>query len=163
LAEPDQILVSGPVHRNVKNKHGIQSTFIEEKELKNVDEPVKIYKVEVSNDFSQPSITIKKSKNIPNKVIFFTLAVAILLLLVYGLIDYLPSNKPEQNAEIDKSIAVLPFHNLSSDPNLEYMSDGLTDEIINHLFKVKSFDKVVSYSSVHRYRRIHGYDGQRFQ
>ena len=37
LASPNQIMVSGPIHRNIKNKRGITSTFIEEKQLKNVD------------------------------------------------------------------------------------------------------------------------------
>ena len=52
----------------------------------------------------------------------------------------------------EKSIAVLPFHNYSGDPDQEYMSDGLTDEIINHFYRIKSFDKVVSLSSVLTYK-----------
>ena len=47
-ASPNQVLVSAPIHRDIKNKDRIQSTFIEEKQLKNVDEPVRIYSVEVT-------------------------------------------------------------------------------------------------------------------
>jgi TolB-like protein/Tfp pilus assembly protein PilF len=51
-----------------------------------------------------------------------------------------------------KSVAVLAFHNYSDDPGQENVSDGLTSEIITHLYKIKSFDKVVSLGSVLPYK-----------
>jgi len=54
----------------------------------------------------------------------------------------------EDLTELGKSIAVLPFKNFSAELDQEFMCDGLTDEIINHLYKIKSFDKVVSLNSV---------------
>ena len=53
LADPGQILVSGPIHLNVKNKKGITSTFLRETELKNVDEPIKIYNLTVDTSLFQ--------------------------------------------------------------------------------------------------------------
>jgi TolB-like protein len=52
---------------------------------------------------------------------------------------------------LDKSIAVIPFLNFSVDAEQEFMCLGLTDEIINHLFRIESFDKVISLSSVMTY------------
>jgi adenylate cyclase len=42
------------------------------------------------------------------------------------------------NQSASKSIAVLPFANLSADKNDEYLSDGMTEELLNVLTKVKS-------------------------
>jgi TolB-like protein/DNA-binding winged helix-turn-helix (wHTH) protein len=51
-----------------------------------------------------------------------------------------------------KSLAVLPLHNLSRDPEQEYFSDGMTDELITELAKVSTLT-VISHTSVERYKQ----------
>lgn len=51
-----------------------------------------------------------------------------------------------------KSIAVLPFNNFSPEPNNEYFSDGITEEIINALTTIKDL-KVASRTSVFAYKK----------
>jgi TolB-like protein len=51
----------------------------------------------------------------------------------------------------ENSVAVLPFLNMSSDPDNEYFSDGITEEIINSLVKVKGVE-VASRTSVFAYK-----------
>jgi len=50
-----------------------------------------------------------------------------------------------------RSIAVLPLKNLSSDPEQEYFSDGMTDELITELARIGQL-RVISHSSVGRYK-----------
>jgi len=50
------------------------------------------------------------------------------------------------------SIAVLPFENISGDPDLDYLSDGITENIIDKLAQLPSIKKVIARSSVFRYK-----------
>jgi adenylate cyclase len=58
----------------------------------------------------------------------------------------------EQIAE--KSIAVLPFMNMSDDPENEYFSDGITEEIINALTKINGL-KVIARTSAFAFKNKH--------
>ncbi|MGA9770213.1 MAG: protein kinase [Blastocatellia bacterium] len=69
--------------------------------------------------------------------------IAALLLVFYF-------TRSEQKAVID-SIAVLPFANESADPNTEYLSDGITESLINNLSGSRGL-KVMSRNSVFRYK-----------
>ncbi len=51
----------------------------------------------------------------------------------------------------NKSIAVIPFANMSNDPEQEYFSDGMMEEILNHLVKIQDL-QVISRTSVMQYK-----------
>src|SRR4029450_12270316 len=70
-----------------------------------------------------------------------------------ALFVFRPSRTPNAvlNAAPDKSIAVLPFENLSADPENAFFTDGVQDEILNNLAKIADL-KVISRTSVMQYK-----------
>jgi TolB-like protein/Flp pilus assembly protein TadD len=101
---------------------------------------------EIKQAVSKPVTTPQKSKKSP---IIITSVVA-LTLIILGILIIPRLFKPSERLE--KSIAVLPFINDSSDPENIYFINGLTDEILNNLQKIKAFSKVLSRTSVEQYR-----------
>ena len=67
-------------------------------------------------------------------------AIIAALLVAVGMLvadRYAVDPEPAVTASVTKSIAVLPFVNISSDPEQEFFSDGITEEILNALASVK--------------------------
>jgi TolB-like protein/DNA-binding winged helix-turn-helix (wHTH) protein len=82
-------------------------------------------------------------------------ALAVLALVVVGLgLVFIWSELRARRLSAQRidSLAVLPLHNLSRDPEQEYFSDGMTDELITELAKVSTL-RVISHTSVERYKQ----------
>jgi len=62
----------------------------------------------------------------------------------------IPPRAPRSRKAFD-SIAVLPFENTTADPNTEYLSDGITESIINSLSRLPKL-RVMARSTVFRYK-----------
>ncbi len=101
VASPGEILVSESVQRNIKNKKGVETIFLREEILKNVDEPIRIYQVKTGENG-----------------------------------DHLLESQSYRPRVIEKSIAVLPFLNMSGDPENEYFCEGLSEDLLNALSQI---------------------------
>jgi len=103
---------------------------------------------------TKPATEVRRDekKHTPNswKIATYVSAVVIITLLAFNIFGGRGGAKIDES--LDKSIAVLPFLNLMGDPEQEHICVGLTDEIISHLFKVRSFDEVRSLTSVRSYK-----------
>jgi TolB-like protein/Tfp pilus assembly protein PilF len=88
----------------------------------------------------------------PNKKIIILLSglllVGSIVIVLLFLLDIIGDKK--QTKEPEKSIAVLPFENLSSDEEQTWFSDGITDVIINQLSKISDL-RVLSRTSTLKY------------
>lgn len=108
---------------------------------------------EVKNGFSKniPNQNTSSilTKNKPSKISLIILSFIIFIGLgIFGYYSYQPA---VVNKNID-SIAVMPFINASNDTNLEYLSDGITENLINSFsgfpnLKVKSRNLVFAYKN----------------
>src|SRR6266513_3504729 len=80
------------------------------------------------------------------------LVIAIALLFIPRIVNFRAKGTSAASAATAiRSVAVLPLVNLSSDPEQEYFSDGMTDELIAELAKVGRL-RVISHTSVQRYK-----------
>ena len=71
------------------------------------------------------------------KAIIISLAVLFIAVIVYFFYQQRTTNNQQPITEIEKSIAVLPFENMSGDAAQEYFSDGISEEILNSLAQIE--------------------------
>jgi eukaryotic-like serine/threonine-protein kinase len=105
-----------------------------------------------SLESSTPSTRASSAEYVVSGIKQHKLAVVISgLVLVAGAIAFVYFQHARNTEVAIESIAVLPFVNQSNDPNVEYLSDGLTESIINSLTRLPNL-KVSPRSSVFRYK-----------
>jgi len=150
-AQEGCINISASVYRDIKNKADIQTKFIGEKIFKNVDEPIKVYRVLLDDSeiddlssFDYQKLQ-KKQKKLTYNLIIGVIAAIIIIILFWM---YLPVN---EESEKEKSIAVMPFDNESDDTQNEYFVNGMMEDIRNNLSIIGDL-RVISKTSTEKYR-----------
>jgi TolB-like protein/Tfp pilus assembly protein PilF len=116
-----------------------------------VKEIIGAFKIHSQNQEEVPrhKNKIKFDDNKNRKLLIIAGALTILALAVFGYIFIPKLFRPVE--QIEKSIAVLPFINDSPDQENGYFINGIMDEILNNLQKIKEF-KVLSRTSTEQYR-----------
>ena len=118
------------------------------------------YKAQESTQKENDSINVHKATPIQKKLtkrsLIFISSILVLVLATIAFYFYQnPNNKTSvktsETVINDKSIAILPFKNLSSNKENQYFADGVMEVILNLLTSIKEL-KVISRTSMEQYR-----------
>lgn len=123
LGQSGTILFSEDVYQTIRNKSLFKTQHIGEFEFKNVEKPMQVYAL------ANEGFPVPKSESITGK-----------LKNASATGDSKKVKKEAINLPapkiIDNSIAVLPFVNMSSDPEQEFFCEGISEEIINTIVQL---------------------------
>ena len=155
LAEPGGISVSDRVYGDVRGKIGVALEDLGEQQLKNIPEPVRVYRVlpEGATPAAKRPATKQGLAYWPQ----IAAGAVVLVILVGGALWWFNQRASETTPEFaertaiplpDKpSIAVLPFDNLSDDTSKQYFADGMAEDIITDLSKISGLFVIARNSS----------------
>jgi TolB-like protein/class 3 adenylate cyclase/Flp pilus assembly protein TadD len=160
LAAGGGIAISGTVYEHIKDKLSLGYHYLGEQEVKNIPEPVRVYRLLTEPENAGKIIGKEKPKT--NKWLwaaFGAIAFIIIIAGTFAIWNYYfrPSFEP---ASVEKmayplpekpSIAVLPFDNMSGDPEQGYIADGFTENIITGLSQIPEMF-VIARNSVFTYK-----------
>jgi TolB-like protein/class 3 adenylate cyclase/Flp pilus assembly protein TadD len=156
LAEAGGICVSRSAYDQVKDKLTLGYEYFGEHSVKNIAEPVRVYRVLTKPEnagkvIGEKRVEPKRGQRVALAVVFVIVgAIAVTFWNMY----FRPP--PMEVASVEKmafplpdkpSIAVLPFTNISDDPKQEYFSDGITDDLITDLSKISGLFVIARNSS----------------
>ncbi len=144
LAAPGSVLVSRTVYDHANGKLAASFEDLGEKQLKNIAKPVQVYRATKAAEIAHVRFDAESGAR-PR---WHATVAGILVLLIAaagGVLWLQPWAPREQPASVERmafplpdkpSIAVLPFTNMSGDPEQEYFADGITDDLITDLSKI---------------------------
>jgi TolB-like protein/class 3 adenylate cyclase/Tfp pilus assembly protein PilF len=159
LAETGGICISRTAYNQVKKKLELGYEYLGEHSVKNISEPVHVYKVLMEPEAAGKVIGEKRKE----KRRMALAAVIILLIGIGGLVGwylYIEQAKRIEPASVETmafplpdkpSIAVLPFDNMSGNPEQDYIADGFTENIITGLSQIPEMF-VIARNSVFTYK-----------
>jgi adenylate cyclase len=148
-ADPGGILISGDAWSQVRGKLDVGFEPLGAQEFKNIPERIPVYRVTAGGMRAAP--TKRKRKGISSLI--GAAAAAVVAAIVVAGYFLMPGNPAVENTPassermIQKSIAVLPFDNMSDDPEQEYFADGMAEDIITDLSKISGLLVIARNSS----------------
>ena len=158
LAIPGSILISGKVRDQIRSQNDIKVKFLDAFDLKNVVEAIPVFAIDNEGLVIPNPKKIKKrqrenfknetSKSKDKRTIYVIFILSLLIILSALLYDKFFNTATMQ---IENTIAVLPFENLSTDEDSDIFTDGITEDILTNLSKLKQLH-VISRTSVVQYK-----------
>jgi TolB-like protein/class 3 adenylate cyclase/Flp pilus assembly protein TadD len=151
LAEAGGLCISGTVYDQVATKLPLGYKFLGEQTVKNITRPVRVYRVRTESKAVAPPVMQRKPRTATARLRMCLRAVALLALLGGGMGIWQLVSRPLASVPDKPAIAVLPFVNRSGDPEQEYFSDGMTEDLITELSQLSGL-LVMAQQSVFTYK-----------
>ena len=153
LAEPGGICISGTVYDQVATKLPLTYKFLGQQTVRNIARPVRAYRVQAAAGPADRKgrLRNRRGARLAPKVAVWL--VGLLLVLGGGVASWRLFVPPSLLTPVPAkpSIAVLPFVNMSGDPEQEYFSDGMTEDLITELSTLSGLF-VIARNSVFTYK-----------
>ena len=162
LTEGGGICISGTAYDQVKNKIPVGYEYQGELTVKNIPDPIRAYRILPDVTGTRVGKPRRAWGNLVRGTLLATVSGVIVALFAFFLWRTYSSPPVVQEVAVAKasrglplppetSVAVLPFENMSGDPDQEYLSNGLTDDIITSISKLPRLF-VIARSSTIKYK-----------
>ena len=148
LGQENTILISGEIHDKIKNNASITTVSLGYFDFKNVDKSLEVFALTNEGLFVPQRKNMEgklKNKNVRKRNGIAALSFILLIVVAFFIYKNF-FNKNDKAKVADKSIAVLPFVDMSAGKDQEYFSDGLSEELLNLLAKIPEL-KVIGRTS----------------
>ena len=155
VADPGGICISGTVHDHVRYKLPLAYENVGEQSVKNITHPVQVWRVKAEGAAAAPRRPIGRVlKRVGLSLAAVGVAIAGFLIVQHVSLrahrtsaSIPPPEKPALSLPNIPSIAVLPFTNLSGDPQQNYFSDGISAQLISELSRLSGLFVIARNSS----------------
>jgi adenylate cyclase len=153
LGIANSILFSSVIKTEIKNRPEYKCVSIGRFHFKNVDEPMEVFAL-ANEGLAVPKKEelTGKLKEIEKKSILKKWIIALVALALIASFFTYQLFFRSRDFSGEKTIAVLPFENVGRPDSEEYLSDGITQDIINNLSKLSSLQKVIAWFSVRGFK-----------
>ena len=136
LAEPGGIAVSRTVVDHVKHKLALRFESLGEQRVKNITDPIAVYRLAADRTARRLRVPARLMR-LGGRRVSLAVAAAILLLIAgTGAASWYLYSRDRQPMH-RLSIVVLPFNNLSNDPEQEYFADAITNNLTTDLSRIE--------------------------
>ncbi len=144
LSEPGGLNLSGATYDQVQSRLSERFVDLGWQTLKNIPEPVHVYRLEIGDEKPAPSPEPSVAARRPNR--YLVAGLGVLALMAVGLWWTLPAgvvqslvggqHVPNEREPAGPSVAILPFTDLSPDGGRDYLAAGITEDITTDLSRV---------------------------